>query len=238
MGEAWGHPRARPLPSNRHQPMMCSWGTALDEKRPAFAVDVNRRPRRALPLMHEEVLPPKSPACALICRMQALAFSSSSLVGSRALVKQASNGTAQKLAMKSRSTYQVSRQGCCRGPCGWRQRGPGALLGRPPGRRHPAAGAFPRWVLLSLILPAASIRMQVQVVVGDDEPQDNALKRFRREVMSAGKHRTHRSFCACCSLPRRAFQEGVAARVGAQIPCLLPAHFRRRDSRGAAPAVL
>ena len=27
---------------------------------------------------------------------------------------------------------------------------------------------------------------QVQVVVGEDEPQDNALKRFRREVMSAG----------------------------------------------------
>ncbi|KAL4445775.1 hypothetical protein ABPG77_008974 [Micractinium sp. CCAP 211/92] len=27
---------------------------------------------------------------------------------------------------------------------------------------------------------------QVQVVVGEDEPQDNALKRFRREVMTAG----------------------------------------------------
>ncbi|KAI7842264.1 hypothetical protein COHA_003905 [Chlorella ohadii] len=27
---------------------------------------------------------------------------------------------------------------------------------------------------------------QVMVVVGDDEPQDNALKRFRREVMNAG----------------------------------------------------
>ncbi|PRW59257.1 30S ribosomal S21 [Chlorella sorokiniana] len=27
---------------------------------------------------------------------------------------------------------------------------------------------------------------QVMVVVGDDEPQDNALKRFRREVMTAG----------------------------------------------------
>ncbi len=29
---------------------------------------------------------------------------------------------------------------------------------------------------------------QVQVVVGEDEPQDNALKRFRREVMTAGEH--------------------------------------------------
>ncbi|EFN57431.1 hypothetical protein CHLNCDRAFT_142894 [Chlorella variabilis] len=85
--------------------------------------------------------------------MQALAFSSSSLVGSRALVKQASNGTAQKLAMKSRSTYQV------------------------------------------------------QVVVGDDEPQDNALKRFRREVMSAGKHRTHRSFCVIPEVRRRRYFE-------------------------------
>lgn len=28
---------------------------------------------------------------------------------------------------------------------------------------------------------------QVQVVVGEDEPQDNALKRFRREVMTAGE---------------------------------------------------
>ena len=27
---------------------------------------------------------------------------------------------------------------------------------------------------------------QVQIVVGEDEPQDNALKRFRREVMTTG----------------------------------------------------
>ncbi|KAI3438570.1 hypothetical protein D9Q98_000997 [Chlorella vulgaris] len=27
---------------------------------------------------------------------------------------------------------------------------------------------------------------QVQIVVGEDEPQDNAMKRFRREVMTAG----------------------------------------------------
>ena len=64
---------------------------------------------------------------ALVC------LSSKALVASTQALGRTSNGTQQKVAMKSRSTYQV------------------------------------------------------QIVVGDDEPQDNAMKRFRREVMTAGK---------------------------------------------------
>ena len=60
-------------------------------------------------------------------------LSSKALVASTQTLGRTSNGTQQKVAMKSRSTYQV------------------------------------------------------QIVVGEDEPQDNALKRFRREVMTAGK---------------------------------------------------
>lgn len=64
-------------------------------------------------------------------------------------------------------------------------------------RRSPAVPVLPGLraspsAVCVLILLASALRfpaLQVMVVVGDDEPQDNALKRFRREVMSAGKQR-------------------------------------------------
>lgn len=67
--------------------------------------------------------------------------------------------------------------------------------GRPAPERQPRAVE-----LLSLVVrpklacaftqpQCMSPAVQVMVVVGDDEPQDNALKRFRREVMTAGKRR-------------------------------------------------
>lgn len=44
---------------------------------------------------------------------------------------------------------------------------------------------------------------QVQVVVGEDEPQDNALKRFRREVMSAGELQLAMQALSCSSAAAR-----------------------------------
>lgn len=74
---------------------------------------------------------------------------------------------------------------------------------------HPlaqAAGAAPRELCGTLLErgPCACCydaaielnTLQVQVVVGDDEPQDNAMKRFRREVMSAGGWWVH-ALAAC-----------------------------------------
>jgi hypothetical protein len=106
-----------------------------------------------------------------------------------------SNGTAQKLAMKSKLTFQVevgppkclSRAECSRPIAAGCARGRSCIALNLPGctllRREPRAPPFlrsPRG------MPLTAAFVCLQVVVGNDEPQDGAMKRFRREVMSTG----------------------------------------------------
>lgn len=104
-----------------------------------------------------------------------------------------SNGNANKVAMKSRLAYQVEV-----GMTGvqvdmWMfynickiDNGIPLYASRGSSDDRILRFILPMYQNQSPFCDEQSIRKHMQVVVGNDEPQDSAMKRFRREVMSAG----------------------------------------------------
>lgn len=148
--------------------------------------------------------------------MAALAAKATGFLAGAQKLRASSNGTQERLCCKSKGTYQASagrggpgpawpaararprtpQSPCRRNAAAWpRRRGDGWWWRAPRlgGAARPAAcrprrrGRTAMPCTLTCCPPARTPPLlQVQIVVGDDEPQDNALKRFRREVMSAG----------------------------------------------------
>ena len=102
-----------------------------------------------------------------------------------------SNGTAQKLTMKSKHSFQVEVSkmvmlGISGNGYRCQSTTPKHILRLIWITRVPSRRAFTSMPTDYLDLTATHGAIAIQVVVGNDEPQDSAMKRFRREVMSAG----------------------------------------------------